>query len=93
MQGLSVCVCACCLSTLLWVGACCIRVDAITVADDFRLVASLRRMRSIVRASGGVREAADVIDLVYRIGDSFLLPLDLHMPWYKVSPSQEFIVR
>jgi len=49
-------------------------------------------MRSIVRASGGVREAADVIDLVYRIGDSFLLPLDLHMPWYKVSPSQEFTV-
>lgn len=33
-----------------------------------------------------MKEAADLIDVVYRIGDSFLLPLDANMTWYKVRP-------
>ncbi len=40
-------------------------------------------MKAVLRSYGSLKQAADTIDLAYKIGTDFLLTAEHSLPWYK----------
>jgi hypothetical protein len=55
---------------------------------SYSYVNNTNRLSSLLRASGGTKDAAALIDLVYRIGPEHLFTFDSQLPWYTTNNSR-----